>query len=153
MVARTRIFVLAAVAVLGGCETAGFGPSGPATPAAPRGASAPSGPIALGDYRGGVPDAVAQRFAGQIVGRYRAGDLLASAASDLQRNQFQCERPGPGPGDAPDRVCRRKIVEADCAYVWQAHLWADGQASKLTRVRGLFDKTCKADGGLLGGPG
>ena len=76
--------------------------------------------------------------------------------SDLRANQFTCARPAAGrAGDPPDQVCRRQIVDGGCTHTWQAHLWDDaaGQAAKLTRVRGLYDKRCASDGGLLGGPG
>ena len=74
--------------------------------------------------------------------------------ADLRDNQFACAPPGPSRrGDPPTQACRRTVREAGCTYTWQAHLWADAGGAKLARVRGLYDKSCASDGGLLGGPG
>jgi hypothetical protein len=123
---------------------------------APTGAGRPAGPIDLGGYRGGSADAVSQRFAASMARRYAAGLPLSVAAADLRANQFACTRPPPAKaGDPPDQVCRRTATENGCTHTWQAHLWDDsaGASAKLTRVRGLYDKRCASDGGLLGGPG
>lgn len=125
---------------------------------APRGAAAiPSGPIDLGgDWKRSGPDAVSQRFSGVIARRYGEGMALTAAVGDLRANQFTCARPPAGKaGDPPDQVCRRTQTEAGCTHTWQAHLWDDAGAAsaKLTRVRGLYDRRCASDGGLLGGPG
>lgn len=124
---------------------------------APRGGPLPpTGQIALGNWKGGAADAVSQQFAATIARRYGAGLAFSVALGDLRANQFTCARPPAGrAGDPPDQVCRRQIVDAGCTHTWQAHLWDDaaGQAAKLSRVRGLYDKRCASDGGLLGGPG
>jgi len=81
---------------------------------------------------------------------------LGAATGDLRANQFACAAPSTGRGgDPPDQVCRRTETEGDCTHTWQAHLWDDapGVAAKVSRVRGLYDMRCKADEGLLGGPG
>jgi hypothetical protein len=148
---RFRI-ALAALVLLSACATSTTPPGA----VAPRGMAAPSGPIDLGDWRRGSADSVIQRYAGQLVRRYAAGMALGVATADLRANQFACAAPATGRGgDPPDQVCRRTITEGDCTYTWQAHLWDDapGPATKVARVRGLYDKRCKADGGLLGGPG
>lgn len=124
---------------------------------APTGVGRPSGPLDLGGWRSGSADAVSQRFSGVIARRYAAGLPLSVATEDLRANQFTCSRPPPAKaGDLPDQVCRRAANENNCVHTWQAHLWDDnaGPTSKLSRVRGLYDKSCaKDDSGLLGGPG
>lgn len=122
---------------------------------APSGVGAPTGAIDLGVWKRGNADGVTQQFSGTISRRYGAGLALTTATADLRANQFTCARPPAGrAGDPPAQVCRRQIVDAGCTHTWQAHLWDDaGATAKLTRVRGLYDKRCAADGGLLGGPG
>jgi hypothetical protein len=124
---------------------------------APTGVGLPGGPLDLGSWRGGSADAVSQRFATTISRRYAAGLPLATAAADLRANQFTCTRPPPAKtGDLPDQVCRRTASENNCIHTWQAHLWDDNvaAAAKLSRVRGLYDRSCaRDDSGLLGGPG
>ena len=123
---------------------------------APRGGPLPPvGQIDLGAWKRG--GANSEQFSNTVARRYGAGLSLSVAVSDLRANQFTCARPPAGSaGDPPDQVCRRQIAEAGCTQTWQAHLWDDaatGPAAKLTRVRGLYDRRCAADGGLLGGPG
>ncbi len=144
---------LVALISLAACTTYSSGPPGAETP---RGYAPPSGPVDLGDWRRGSADAVIQRFSGHLVRRYAAGSPLSVATADLRANQFVCTAPAAGRGgDPPDQVCRRQQVEAGCTHTWQAHLWDDapGAAAKVSRVRGLYDKRCASDGGLLGGPG
>ncbi len=142
-------------ALLAACAAAGT--SAPTGAVAPRGGpSIAAGALDLGDWKRGGADGVAQRFAGVVARRYGAGVPISAAAADLRANQFTCARPAAArAGDPPDQVCRRTATEAGCAHTWQAHLWDDaaGQAAKLTRVRGLYDRRCASDGGLLGGPG
>lgn len=149
-----RLFIVAAM-VLAACASVETGPAGSGA-VEPRGGGAPSGPVDLGDWRRGGADAVMQRFSAGLVRRYAAGSALTVATGDLRANQFACAAPSSGRGgDPPDQVCRRTLTEGDCTHTWQAHLWDDapGAAAKVSRVRGLYDKRCKADGGLLGGPG
>jgi hypothetical protein len=124
---------------------------------APRGAATiAGGPVDLGGWKRGNADGVTQQFSATMARRYGAGLAFSAVTADLRANQFTCARPTAGrAGDPPDQVCRRQITEAGCTHTWQAHLWDDapGASAKLTRVRGLYDKRCAADGGLLGGPG
>lgn len=150
---KRALFAILALSMLAACTTYSAGPPGAVTP---RGAMAPSGPIDLGDWRRSSADAVIQRFSGNLLRRYAAGSAMSAATADLRANQFVCAAPSAGRGgDPPDQVCRRQQVEAGCTHTWQAHLWDDAQgvASKVSRVRGLYDKRCASDGGLLGGPG
>lgn len=140
-----------------GAACASLDASTPPGAVAPRGGpSIPAGSLDLGDWKRGGADGVGQRFSGTVARRYGEGVALTAAIADLRANQFTCARPPAArAGDPPDQVCRRAITEAGCTHTWQAHLWDDaaGQAAKLTRVRGLYDRRCAADGGLLGGPG
>jgi hypothetical protein len=115
----------------------------------------PAGAIDLGDWRGGSANAIAQRFSSSISRRFASGSSLANALADLRANQFTCTRGTPGQGDPPDQVCRRAISDKGCTHTWQAHLFDDapGQATKVSRIRGLYDKSCAVEDGLLGGPG
>lgn len=152
MAVRTILFATLAL-LAAACATTTTAPPGAV---APRGPVAPSGSLDLGDWRRGEADAVAQRFSNVIVRRYGAGLPLVTAAADLRANQFTCARPASTKaGDPPDQVCRRSQTEAGCTHTWQAHLWDDegGATAKLSRVRGLYDRRCASDGGLLGGPG
>ena len=152
MTARA-LFLFGLVSLLTACATS----STPPGAVAPRGGPVPpTGQIDLGSWRRGNADGVTQQFAATVARRYGAGLAFAVATGDLRANQFVCARPTAArAGDPPDQVCRRQIVEAGCTHTWQAHLWDDapGPAAKLSRVRGLYDKRCAADGGLLGGPG
>ncbi|MDX2234300.1 MAG: hypothetical protein NW200_07360 [Hyphomonadaceae bacterium] len=145
--------VLGLFALLAGCASATT--SGPTGAVAPRGGPAiPAGPLDLGDWKRGGEDAVAQRFAGVVARRYGAGIALSAVTADLRANQFACARPPAAKtGEPPAQVCRRTATEAGCTHTWQAHLWNDAAGAALTRVRGLYDRRCAADGGLLGGPG
>ena len=147
------LFSVALVAFAAACATS----TAPPGAVAPRGGALPPvGQIDLGAWRRSGADAMTQQFSNTVARRYGAGLPLSVAIGDLRANQFTCGRPPAGrTGDPPDQVCRRQIVEVGCTHTWQAHLWDDaaGLAAKLTRVRGLYDKRCAADGGLLGGPG
>lgn len=150
--AMTRA-LLASLLLLAACSTASVTPPGAV---APRGAGAPTGPINLGDWRHGTADAVAAQFSTTVARRYASGLAMSLATADLRTNQFTCTRPPPSKaGDPPDQVCRRTLTENGCTYTWQAHLWDDSAAAaaRLTRVRGLYDRRCASDSGLLGGPG
>jgi hypothetical protein len=149
---RPRSLIVAAAIFAAACATATT--TAPPGAVAPRGGpEVPSGPIDLGDWKRGGPDAVAQRFSSVIARRYGEGLALSAAVADLRANQFTCARPSAGKaGDPPAQVCRRTVTEAGCTHTWQAHLW-DADAARLARVRGLYDRRCAADGGLLGGPG
>lgn len=128
----------------------------PPPPLLPRGDNLPpAGSIDLGDWRGGAPGTVAQRFSSAMARRYALGSSFAVAMDDLRANQFTCARGVQGRGDPPDQVCRRAISDRGCTHTWQAHLFDDApnQASTISRVRGLYDKSCAAEDGLLGGPG
>jgi hypothetical protein len=128
----------------------------PPPPVLPRGDNLPpSGSIDLGDWRGGAPGTVAQRFSSIMARRYELGSPFSSAMDDLRFNQFACARGVQGRGDPPDQVCRRAISDRGCTHTWQVHLFDDApnQATKISRVRGLYDKSCAAEDGLLGGPG
>jgi hypothetical protein len=148
--------VFAAAALLAACSSGGGMREVGGPPVAPRGVVAPSGPIELYDYRRGSEANVAQFFARGIERRYAVGLGLPVALADLRASQFACAASATGRGgDPPDQVCRRTITENDCTHTWQVHLWDDapGAAQKVSRVRGLHDRRCKADDGLLGGPG
>lgn len=123
--------------------------SGPGAGAPP---SIPSGPLSLGDYRNGSPGAVLSGFEREITSRYAPGVLLAAAATDLRAQQFTCAAPSRASrGDPPAQICRRTLTANGCTYTWQAHLFA-GEADRVGRARGLYDRRCGGDG-LLGGPG
>ncbi|KAF0178823.1 MAG: hypothetical protein IV086_15250 [Hyphomonadaceae bacterium] len=152
---KRALFAVLALSALAACSTYSTGPAGTGA-VTPRGGALQSGPIDLGDWRRGPADGVIQRFSSNLIRRYAAGSALSVAVADLRTNQFLCVAPAAGRGgDPPDQVCRRQQVEAGCTHTWQAHLWDDapGVAAKVSRVRGLYDKRCAADGGLLGGPG
>ena len=152
---KRALFAVLALSVLAACTTYSTGPAGTGA-VTPCGNVLPSGPIDLGDWRRSSADGVIQRFSGNLIRRYAAGSALSVATADLRANQFTCTAPAAGRGgDPPDQVCRRQQVEAGCTHTWQAHLWDDapGVATKVSRVRGLYDKRCASDGGLLGGPG
>jgi hypothetical protein len=153
MTARSAAFAF--VALLSAC--ASVDTSTPPGAVAPRGGpSIPTGALDLGDWKRGSAEGVVQRFSGAISRRYGAGIALSAVMADLRANQFTCARPSAGrAGDPPDQVCRRTLNESGCTHTWQAHLWDDaaGGGAKLSRVRGLYDRRCAADGGLLGGPG
>jgi hypothetical protein len=146
-------FALAALALVSACATSGA--PGGAVP--PRGTATPSGPLDLGDWRRGSEAATLQRYSSALVRRYAPGLGMQVATGDLRANGFTCAPPAAGRtgGDPPDQVCRRASTDGDCTHTWQAHLWDDrpGAAQIVSRVRGLYDRRCKADGGLLGGPG
>jgi hypothetical protein len=150
-------FVLAAALCLSVCLSACATSSGPTGAVPPRGTATPTGPLDLGDWRRGSEPATLQRYSNAIARRYAPGLGMQVATGDLRANQFVCAAPPAGRtgGDPPDFVCRRTTTEGDCTHTWQAHLWDDapGPAKIVRRVRGLYDKSCKADGGLLGGPG
>ena len=105
----------------------------------------------MGPYQRAGSDAVLKRFSAHVVDRYQPGLPLSAATADLQRNQFTCSSGGAGRGEPPTRLCRRQMVVEDCTHTWQTHLWAS-EAASLARVRGLYDRRCAADDGLLGGP-
>lgn len=140
--------------LLAACASGGGAPGAMPGAVAPRGSGAPGGPIDLGDWRSADANAVMQRYSTQILRRYAVGSPLPGAIADLKANQFACSAPSAGKaGDPPTQVCRRQITASGCTHTWQAHLWADKGAAKLTRMRALYDKRCAKDGGLLGGPG
>lgn len=150
------LFLLPALALLAACASTLPGSTTASVPGAvaPRGGGLPGGPIDLGDWRRADQQGQQQRFSALIVRRYAAGAPLSTALSDLRSNQFACAAPARGrAGDPPAQVCRRTLSDAGCTHTWQAHLWADAGGAKLARVRGLYDKRCAKDGGLLGGPG
>lgn len=142
---RTWLAVLA-LAALTACATAN-------APRAPSGAGAPTGSIELGDFRRASPDSVNGRFARTVADRYAAGAALNTVSADLVRNNFACAAGPTGRGDPPDRVCTRTVREPACVHTWRVMLFADGQASSLSRTRGAYDRVCRDgdDGGLLGG--
>jgi hypothetical protein len=110
----------------------------------------------FGNWRKGAEADVLNTYSKGIARRYGVGVPINAAVNDLTANNFRCAPPGPGRGDPPDRVCRRVVIEAGCTNTWQAHLWDDapGAATKVSRVRGLYDRSCASasGGGLLGGP-
>lgn len=147
------VLALAALLVLSACATSGA--PGGAVP--PRGSATPSGPLELGDWRRASEAATLQRYSAALTRRYAPGVGMQVATGDLRANGFACTAPAAGRagGDPPDQVCRKAQTEGDCTHTWQAHLWDDaaGPAKLVSRVRGLYDRRCKADDGLLGGPG
>lgn len=141
---RTWLAVLA-LAALTACATAN-------APRAPSGPSAPTGSIDLGDFRRASADSVNGRFGRTVSDRYASGAALSSVAADLTRNNFACVAGPGGRGDPPDRICSRAVREPSCVHTWQVMLYADGQASALSRTRGTYDRSCRDDdSGLLGG--
>jgi hypothetical protein len=157
MSVKRTLIALSAAALLAACASGGSKPGTTVAGAtAPQGWRTPSSPIDLGDYKRGAATTVAQRYAAQIARRYPMDSPMPQAVADLKKNDFRCEAaPAAGRGDPPDQVCRRKVAEGECTHTWQTHLWDDapGAAAKVTRVRGLYDRSCAADDGLLGGPG
>lgn len=151
-----RFSTLVALSALAACTTVpASGPSAgkpPAAAAPTRATSMPTAPIDLGDPAKGSVDATIARFSGQIMRRYPDKAPLAGVEADLRRNAFACGPSNARRGDPPDRVCRRVVRAAGCAHTFQVHLFVDGKAAKLDRVRALYDRQCGGDG-LLGGPG
>lgn len=139
---------------LSACVTAPPRPGGAVTPSGD--AKIPSGPIDLGNWRKATEADVLNGYSRGITRRYGVGVPINAAVTDLAANQFRCTPPSAGRGDPPDKVCRRQVSEAGCVHTWQTHLWDDapGAATKVTRVRGLYDRRCNTAGagGLLGGP-
>jgi len=142
---RTWLAVLA-LCVLAACASVD-------APRAPSGPSAPAGAVDLGDFRRASADSVNGRFARTVADRYAAGAALATVSADLTRNNFACAAGPAGRGDPPDRVCTRTVREPACVHTWRVMLYADGQASALSRTRGAYDRVCREgdDSGLLGG--
>lgn len=151
-----RIAAFAALSVLAACSTApspGAGVGKPPPAAAPaRATSMPTQPIDLGEPAKAGVDATTARFSGQILRRYPEKAALAAVEADLKRNSFACGPAKARRGDPPDRVCRRVLKAAGCTHTFQVHLFIDGKAATLDRIRALYDRQCGGDG-LLGGPG
>lgn len=136
------------VMALAACETV---PTSAPSPVGP-GASIPSEPINLGDWRNANEAATLQAFENSVSSRYAAGLATSAASADLRRNEFNCGAAPPqdrGRGDPPAQVCRRTTTASGCTHTWQVHLFG---SDTLSRTRGLYDRRCGGDG-LLGGPG
>lgn len=151
-----RLVPLAALVALTACATTPLSTSAPGKPplaSAPTRATAmPTTPIDLGDPGKASPDAAAARFSGQILRRYPDKAPLTAVEADLRRNAFACGPSKAKRGDPPDRICRRTLKASGCTHTFQVHLFVDGKAAALDRVRALYDRQCGGDG-LLGGPG
>lgn len=123
-------------------------------PSAPGGASIPSAPINLGDWRNASQAATLSAFERGVSSRYGAGLTLAAVNADLRRNDFNCgAAPAPesgGRGAPPAQVCRKTVTAEGCTHTWQVHMF--DAAGALARTRALYDRRCGGDG-LLGGPG
>lgn len=146
-----RLFLLGALgAVLAACASMPVG--GTSAPAG--GATIPSTPLELGDWRRASAAATLQTFQNNVTRRYGAGLQLAAVTADLRGQEFSCAAPrgGDGRGDPPAQVCRRTISASGCSHTWQVHLFDEGANARLARTRGLYDRRC-GDDGLLGGPG
>jgi hypothetical protein len=124
-------------------------PPGTATPSGPP--SIPSGPIDLGNWRGGSEASVLGEFQQNVARRYGAGLQLSAVSADLRRNQFTCAANQDTRGDPPAQICRKTTSESGCTHTWQVHLYDQAGNAALTRTRGLYDRRCGGDG-LLGGP-
>lgn len=149
-----RLIALGAVAfLLAACATAGPSTqtSAPAAATAPRAATGLTGPVDLGDWRRGDANAILQRFSGHVLRRWPAGQPISTAVADLRSQGFSCAAPRGQGGDPPDQSCRLTRTEAGCTYIWTVSLYDDAGATRLSRVRPLFDKRCGRDG-LAGGP-
>ncbi len=134
----------AAMAFLAGCaslQTASTSPRGPAR--------IPDAPLELGPYRTASISATAADFARIVSRRYGEGVALSAVAADLRDNSFACAAPRDRRGDPPAQLCRRTIRVGECSHSWQVALYAENQG--LSRSRGLYDRACRSDGGLLGG--
>jgi hypothetical protein len=145
-----RLAIAAALMLaLAACETTSVG--GVSTPSG--GASIPSSPLDLGDWRNATPAATLNAFQSNVAGRYGEGLELGAVSADLRRQDFNCAAgPQNGRGDPPEQVCRRTLTASSCTHTWQVHLFDAGGNGRLARTRGLYDRRCGSDG-LLGGPG
>lgn len=139
--AALSLLLAACVTPVGGVST----PSGPST--------IPSEPLRLGDWRSASESATLSQFQQNVANRYGAGLPISAVSADLRRQDFSCEGGGAGRGDPPDQICRRTVSANSCTHTWQVHLFDGGGDDRLARTRGLYDRRCGDDGGLLGGPG
>jgi hypothetical protein len=136
---------------LAACETTAI-----SSPSAPSGgATVPSTPLELGDWRSASEAATLQAFQQTVTSRYGEGLAVSAASADLRRNEFNCgaaPAQDRGRGDPPAQVCRKTATASGCTHTWQVHLFDTGGNGELARTRGLYDRRCGGDG-LLGGPG
>ncbi len=144
-----RFAALASLVLLAACATAEVS----APPPASSGASIPSAPLDLGDWRNASAPVTLAAFESNVARRYGAGLAVSAVAGDLRAQQFTCgaaPRAEGGRGAPPAQVCRRTVTANNCTHTWQVHLFEE--AGRLSRTRGLYDRRCGNDG-LLGGPG
>lgn len=142
---------LAALALLAACATAPV--SAPSAPAG--GATIPSTPLDLGDWRNASAPATLAAFESNVTSRYGAGLAISAITRDLGAQQFTCAAAPAaegGRGSPPAQVCRRTVTANSCTHTWQVHLFDENRSGRLARTRGLYDRRCGSDG-LLGGPG
>ncbi len=141
---------LASLLLLAACATTVSAP-----PPASGGATIPSTPLDLGDWRNASAPQTLAAFESNVSSRYGAGLAVSAAAGDLRGQDFNC---GPAPrteagrGAPPAQVCRRTVTAANCTHTWQVHLFDAAGDGRLARTRGIYDRRCGSDG-LLGGPG
>lgn len=109
--------------------------------AAPGAAEAPASPLtgpaglALGDWRGGDPDAVADAFAEAVDARY-ADATVAAIRADLAANGFTCAEVGVGLLE-----CRFDLLERDCEHLWTVEVGSVG-AGANGEAKGGFQVMC-----------
>lgn len=142
---------LASLALLAACATMPV--STPSTPSG--GATIPSTPLDLGDWRRASAPQTLAAFEANVASRYGVGLAISAAAGDLRGQEFTCGAAPPaegGRGSPPAQVCRRTMTANNCTHTWQVHLFDEGGNGRLARTRGLYDRRCGSDG-LLGGPG
>lgn len=128
-------------------------PTAPPTGAAPPTGTAGfnPGPVPLGAYERSSASAVARSFAEALGRRYAPDAPLSAITADLSANAFSCRASRHRLGDPPDQVCRRSAKAGDCDHTWQIYLYDDRGATRLSRVRAVYDRACGPDP-LLGGP-
>lgn len=145
-----RHFLILGFAVLAAsCATADV--VAPTEPAAS--ASAPAGPLDLGDWQHATAAIELSTFEQTIAGRYAAGLAISAATTDLQHNQFTCapNHDTSNRGEPPAQICRKTVTQAGCTHTWQVHLFDTHGDAHIARSRGLYDRRCGNEG-LLGGP-
>lgn len=145
-----RVWMAALALVVAACATVPTS-GGPAAPAG--GASIPSGPLDLGDWRHATAAATLSAFEQNVSSRYGAGLTLSAVAADLRHNDFTCavNHDTGDRGDPAAQVCRKTVTQNGCTHTWQVHLFDTDNNGQLARTRGLYDRRCGNEG-LLGGP-
>lgn len=140
--------ILFAAAFLAACASTAP-TSAPTRPTGPS--TVPRGELSLGPYQNGNVDGVARAFQESVAGRYGRGMPLASVVGDLTHNRFGCTAQPASRGDPPDRTCTRIVRDRGCSHTFRVLLYSDSGSGGLDRTRALYDRTCAAGNGLLGG--